>query len=142
MCISTLVILICLNSAIEDSRHNGLTNSRNCVLGRHCTIPRSYWGPCKGWYFWIFAGQFKTTWTIDFNTLHSKVVPQLLPVSPLKSLKALSLILYCSLSFLIAISVIPSLSSMIGYADDVTYTVKIKDDEDVIEANKDIKASH
>ncbi len=63
-------------------------------------------------------------------------------MSPLKSLKALSLILYCSLSFLIAISVIPSLSSMIGYADDVTYTVKIKDDEDVIEANKDIKASH
>ncbi len=29
-------------------------------------------------------------------------------------------------------------SSMIGYADDVTYTVKIKDDEDVIEANKDL----
>ena len=29
-------------------------------------------------------------------------------------------------------------SSMIGYADDVTYTMKIKDDEDVIEANKDL----
>ncbi len=27
---------------------------------------------------------------------------------------------------------------MIGFADDVTYTVKIKDDEDVIEANKDL----
>ncbi len=69
--------------------------------------------------------------------LHSKVVPQLLPVSPLESLKALSLVLYCSLFFLIASSMFPSAtSSMIGYADDVTYTVKIKDDEDVIVANK------